>query len=345
VFAVLRRVIRSLLERSGASPRPLRLLLVLGALLVYGAIGFYITERHQGLDLETSFWWSLVTMTTVGYGDFYPTTAAGRWLVGTPVMVLGIAVLGYALGALATLVIERHNKEARGMLDFTGTDHVLLCHYPGEELVLEVVSELKADRSWQNPQVVLLTDRIDELPPALKEAGVFFVAGSPSREAALLRANVAAARAVVVLSRDPGEETSDNQTLGAVVTIRSLAPQVYIVAECAASASVQLIRNAGANEVVGVASLAAEMLVQSIQDPGVNQAISELLSNTTGHQIYIHPVTRFSGSFAEAVAQLSPGPYAPLALIDGSGKSRLQPDADRHHPTGPALGRAPGAAA
>lgn len=319
-------VIWSLLRQLKKGPgTPQRVLLALIVVLLYGAIGFYCFESEQGITLETAFWWSVVTMSTVGYGDVYPTTIAGRWLVAVPVMVVGIGVLGYALGALASLVVERRNKELSGMVDFTSEDHVLICHYPSEVLIMELIAEIRADQAWANPALVLLSDHLNELTPALRDAGVFFVQGSPSREEALIRANVSRARAVLVLSRNPGEDSTDNHTLGAVVTIRSCAPDVYIVAECAASENLSLLRNAGANEVVGVSGLTAELLVQSIQDPGINEVVSELLSNTSGHQIYIHPITGFSGDFAAAVSQLKPGPYAALAVIDRENRRQFAP--------------------
>lgn len=321
MFVVLQRVFKALRAKDERFQLAWLVILVL-IVLTYGSIGFHFTE---GADWGTSIWWSLVTMTTVGYGDFFPKTFAGRWLVGMPVMVIGIGVLGYALGSLATAVIERRNKEARGMVAFTGEDHVLLCHFPNEDLVLEVLNEIHADKEWEKHPIVLLTDQIEELPASLREAGVTFVAGSPSRESSLQQANVNKARAVMVLSKEPGEPTTDNQTLGAVVTVRALAPEVYMVAECASGENLRLIRNAGANEVVGVATLAAELLVQGIQDPGVNGAISELLSNTTGHQLYIHPVTSHKGTFAEVVEKLTPGRYSAIGLIDKTGKRYFVP--------------------
>lgn len=321
MFVVLQRMFKSLRAKDEPLQLAWLLLLVL-MVLAYGAIGFHVTE---GEDWGTSIWWSLVTMTTVGYGDFFPKTLAGRWLVGMPVMVIGIGVLGYALGTLATAVIERRNKEARGMVAFTGEDHVLLCHYPNEDLVLEIVAEIRADKVWEKHPIVLLTDQLEELPPALREAGITFVAGSPSRENSLVQANAAKARAVMVLSKEPGEVATDNQTLGAVVTIRAIAPEVYIVAEAASGENLTLIRNAGANEVVGVATLAAELLVQGIQDPGVNGAISELLSNTTGHQLYIHPVTTHKGTFSEVLEKLTPGRYSAVGLIDKTGRRYFVP--------------------
>ena len=324
MFQVLLRVFQSL-RGKGRGFQPAWLLLLVLIVLLYGAIGFYYAESEQGIDFATSIWWSLVTMTTVGYGDFFPTTFMGRWVVGMPVMVIGIGVLGYALGSLATAVIERRNKEARGMFPYEDGNHVLLCHYPNEELVLEIVAEIRADETWRELEIVLLTDRIVVLTAPLIDAGVHFVSGSPSREVSLQQANVSQARAVIVLSREPGEPATDNHTLAAVVTIRAIAPEVYVVAECTSAESMTLLRNAGANEVVGVGTLTAELLVRGLQDPGVNGAVWELLSNTAGHQLYIHPVTTFDGTFKDVIAKLTPGRYAPLGVIDETGQRNFVP--------------------
>lgn len=324
MYLVLQRVFKALRARDERF-QLVWLALVVLLVVLYGAGGFYLAEQEQGIDFGTALWWALVTMTTVGYGDFYPKTFVGRWLVGLPVMVIGIGVLGYALGSLATAVIERRNKEARGMVPYSGSGHILLCHYPNEDLVLEIVAEMRADKEWNSHPIVLLSDQLEELPLALREAGVFFVHGSPSRELSLGQANVTQARAAMILSHEPQSPGTDNQTLGAVVTIRALAPELYVVAECSITENLNLIKNAGANEVVGVGTLAAELLVQGIQDPGVNGAISELLTNTSGHQMYIHPITSFKGTYGEVVEKLGPGRYSALGLIDKTGRRYFVP--------------------
>lgn len=57
-------------------------------------------------DFGDAVWWAFVTITTVGYGDFYPVTAAGR-LVAVLLMCGGVAVVGVVTATLASWVLER----------------------------------------------------------------------------------------------------------------------------------------------------------------------------------------------------------------------------------------------
>ncbi len=80
------------------------------SLLVYlGALAVLTEERDGEGAIQTlgdALWWATVTVTTVGYGDYFPVTAAGR-LVAVALMVCGIALLGIVTASMATWLLER----------------------------------------------------------------------------------------------------------------------------------------------------------------------------------------------------------------------------------------------
>ena len=79
-------------------------------LLVLAAAAMYDVERRAPAGNIRSFpdalWWAVTTITTVGYGDRYPTTAAGR-LVATALMLVGIALLGVLTASIAAWFVGR----------------------------------------------------------------------------------------------------------------------------------------------------------------------------------------------------------------------------------------------
>ena len=52
-----------------------------------------------------ALWWSAVTITTVGYGDFFPVTTLGR-LTGVFVMLAGVGIIGALASILASLLVS-----------------------------------------------------------------------------------------------------------------------------------------------------------------------------------------------------------------------------------------------
>lgn len=98
-FGTLARVISN--ERAPIAS----VLIVFAILLMSAATGAHIVERdgqpQQFGTLPNAMWWSVVTLTTTGYGDVVPLTPIGR-IIGSLLMISGIAVLALMTGVLAT---------------------------------------------------------------------------------------------------------------------------------------------------------------------------------------------------------------------------------------------------
>ncbi|QSB14660.1 ion transporter [Natronosporangium hydrolyticum] len=80
----------------------------MGLLVGVGALALLDAERGTGnIDsYPDALWWAVVTVTTVGYGDHFPVTGAGR-AVAVGLMLCGIGLLGFVTGSLASWVMER----------------------------------------------------------------------------------------------------------------------------------------------------------------------------------------------------------------------------------------------
>ncbi|MDA3648133.1 potassium channel family protein [Saccharopolyspora indica] len=64
--------------------------------------------------LSDALWWTMTTITTVGYGDYYPTTGQGK-LIATGLMIAGIAMLGVVTGSIASWFVEKFGGLERSL--------------------------------------------------------------------------------------------------------------------------------------------------------------------------------------------------------------------------------------
>ena len=80
------------------------------ALAFLGAIVMRVVDEHDYPTLGTAVWFALQTVTTVGYGDAVPTTAAGR-VVGGIVMVLGVSFIAFVTAGVTSTVVQRGRAE------------------------------------------------------------------------------------------------------------------------------------------------------------------------------------------------------------------------------------------
>ncbi|HBA71526.1 MAG: hypothetical protein A2X82_04965 [Geobacteraceae bacterium GWC2_55_20] len=302
-------------------PAAMRIFVLLAAVLLYGTTGFLYFELPGNPDLVwlDGLWYTVVTMTTVGYGDFFPKTAGGRFLVGWPVMFFGIGLLGYALSLIAAALVTSKTREAKGMSQFNLNRQLVIFNFPGLAKVERVLEELYLDPVFsRNSQVVLIDEFLDELPPELQKRGIHFVRGNPARDETLSRAALDRASHAVVLCRAPGDPASDNLNVAITLAIEARCRTVETVVECVDPASEELLRKAGCDRVVCSSRFDSLFISQELLNPGVQAVIADLFSSRGGQQIYFIAVAS-GGTFGELSGRCRSMGHLALGLGDGNG--------------------------
>ncbi|MFA7403382.1 MAG: potassium channel family protein [Pelobacteraceae bacterium] len=302
-------------------PQPLRVLILMLAVLAYGASGFLYFELPANPDLSwgDGLWYTIVTIATVGYGDLFPKSPGGRFLVGWPIMILGIGLLGYALSLVAAALVTSKTREVRGMSSFRLNSHLVIFNFPGLAKVQRVLEELYLDPAFdRHRQVVLIDETLEELPPELQKRGVHFVRGNPARDETLDRASLDNASHAVILSRTPGDPASDNLNVAITLAIEARCRAVQTVVECADPASEELLRKAGSDRVVCTARFDSLFLSQELLNPGVQGVIADLFSARGGQQIYFTTISA-AASFGELAERCRSKGHLALGLAANGG--------------------------
>lgn len=274
-----------------------KVMLLLVCILVCGTIGIVVFESASPAN---ALWWTLVTITTVGYGDITPVTAGGR-VIGAITMLAGIGLLGSLSAVLASAMISASWKRARGMNLLHCSGHFVICgwNYKG----IDILRELHADAGSADALVVLIAD-LPEQP--IDEPGFAFVHGAVNQHT-MDQANLAAARAVIVLSDERVDAFSrDACAILTTLTIKRAYPDLYLCIELADEENRTHCVLAGADEIIVSGALTTNLLVQAALDPGVTRVVSELLSNRAGNELYLTPVpsSLVGASFMDVLTQL-----------------------------------------
>ncbi|ELZ32942.1 kef-type k+ ransport system, NAD-binding component [Halogeometricum pallidum JCM 14848] len=221
----------------------------------YGTVGaFALRDPHfEGVNnLLDAFYFSLVTGSTVGYGDITPSTAVGE-LFTLSVVLVTVSSFAVVLGVVFTPLIEARLSRALGRMTEEQLDllenHVLVLGYG--DLTEPILEELTA-----KADVLILTDD-EERTRRLTERGYTVLTADPSDEDSQHRGRVESARAVVVATNNDAEDA-----LG-ILTARQLNPDVTIVAAASQRENVNKLKRAGADTVISPATLGAHFLAES----------------------------------------------------------------------------------
>jgi voltage-gated potassium channel len=222
-----------------------------------GTVGYHAIERWPWFD---SLYVAVVTLTSIGYGDRYAVSIAGRVL--TLALALGgISTFALAVTELLGLVITGELRDAWGSWRMTKEvsalkEHVIVCGYG------QVGRHVCADLKGGGVPVVVI-DRQDNALLAARDAGLAIVRGDATTDTTLKEAGLDRARALVVVAG------ADADAVLITMTARLLCPELAIVARAEEEGTIPKLRRAGATRTASPDAVAGGRLAQAVLCPSV----------------------------------------------------------------------------
>ena len=112
---MLEQLVRDLVVSRAAATFLITMFLVIAVVELAGIAIFWAEQNAPGANIDNSgdaIWWGLVTITTVGYGDRYPVSAAGR-VIGGLLLFAGIALFSVLTGFIANVFLTPAGRHRR----------------------------------------------------------------------------------------------------------------------------------------------------------------------------------------------------------------------------------------
>ena len=229
----------------------------LAAITLAGTTGYVLVE---GMSWADAFYMTVITVSTVGYGEVQPLTPAGRMFTAG-LIVTAVGVVFYLLSQAASVLVEGRFQELftrrtmqRKIDQLSG--HVMICGYGrlGRVVVEELMQAGK-------PQVIIEQDLAKD--SELARLGVPYLIGSALSDDVIERAGVTRASAIVVATG------SDPDNVFITLSARECNPDIRIHARGETETALRRLKLAGADAMMSTYQMGGMRLASSVLRPTV----------------------------------------------------------------------------
>jgi voltage-gated potassium channel len=223
-------------------------LLLLIAVLAFGTFGFMFGEPNVHGNIFTSFYFTLETMFTVGYGDIIPTTDISR-AIAVIVIVGGVTAAVTTVQSFFDLAMTKDLRRSLGLPERRTKmkDHYIICGFGN-------VGRLVYDQLKLKGESFVVIERDRDKVEDLVEQGIPVISGDASDEAVLARANIKEARTLITT-------LPDSSNIIVSIQAKMMNPNLFVVSEVEDFRNTVVLKRAGADEIVHCHEMGARVMV------------------------------------------------------------------------------------
>src|SRR5438128_8629536 len=225
---------------------------LLAIVIAFGVTGYALIERWSLFD---AFFMTIITISTVGYGEVHPQSVAGR-AFSSVLIVVGVGTMLFGFG-----MFRRQRQMERTLQELR--DHFIVCGYGriGTEVVVEFDDH-------KVPYVII--DRTDEALARLHKEERLYLEGDAASEDILHRAGIDRARGLI------SAVDSDERAVYVVLAARALNPKLYIIARAGYPESIRRLELAGADRVISPYRMAGHLMAELAVHPAMVDVLDTL---------------------------------------------------------------------
>ncbi len=252
-----------------------------GALLYFILIAMLVSfERDaSGSSIKNfidAIWYSLVTISTVGYGDYTPVSTGGR-VIGIVFILFAIAALGLIIGEMTNSFQRMSEKRRLGMLGTSFENHTIILGWDSfsENVVIQLQN---ADK-----KVAIMTDVKDHVDLIYQEFGskdVFVCFADLKNYSAMNLVNLNEAKTVFL------NNGTDTDKLISILNIKKVCPSVGYVVILDDFNLRETFINAGVTYVLSKNEIASRLVASYIFEPAVAEYTKDLITSTNNVHEY-----------------------------------------------------------